>query len=178
MATSDTLQLSQPDLFTRAQMPDLNLKHLKNLTDNTGIIQHAVLDIPNRKEGYCIDDNSRALLWAVWACKNNGKDQTAPHLLPLFLSFIHYMQTEEGHFRNFLSYSRISTEERGSEDSFGRTIMAIGYLINEGPSHSLVRIGQEIFSKAYHLFKSLSTCKGPCFHTRYSQYYNWYLPVH
>ncbi len=100
METTDIL-LSKDSLFTRAQMPELNLKHLKELTDNTGITQHAVFGIPNRKEGYCIDDNARALLWSVWGCKNNTRDHTAAKLLPVFLSFIHYMQTDEGHFRNF-----------------------------------------------------------------------------
>ncbi|OQP68585.1 glycosyltransferase [Niastella populi] len=159
METEDILLLAEPVVITRAEMPALNLKHLQKLTDNTGIIQHALFDIPNRKEGYCIDDNARALLWAVWACKNK-KDQTAALMLPVYLSFIHYMQTDDGFFRNFLSYSRTSTEERGSEDSFGRTIMALGYLINEGPSNALVRTGQEIFSKAYPHVNELTSIRG------------------
>ncbi len=159
METEDILLLAEPVVITRAEMPALNLKHLQKLTDNTGIIQHALFDIPNRKEGYCIDDNARALLWAVWACKNK-KNQTAAHMLPIYLSFVHYMQTDDGFFRNFLSYSRTSTEERGSEDSFGRTIMALGYLINEGPSNALVRTGQEIFSKAYPHVNELSSIRG------------------
>jgi hypothetical protein len=73
---------------------------------------------------------------------------------------VHYMQTDDGYFRNFLSYSRTSTEERGSEDSFGRTIMALGYLINEGPSNSLVRTGQDIFSKAYPHVNELTSIRG------------------
>lgn len=160
METADIIASTQPAELTRAQMPTLNLKHIKELTDSTGIIQHALFGIPNRKEGYCIDDNARALLWAVWACKSKPKDHTAYHLLPVYLSFIHYMQTEEGHFRNFLSYNRISTEERGSDDSFGRTIMALGYLINESPTHALARTGQEIFSKALPQVKTITSIRG------------------
>ena len=159
METEDILLLAEPVVITKAQMPELNLKHLQKLTDNTGIIQHALFDIPNRKEGYCIDDNARALLWAVWASKNK-KNQAAAHMLPIYLSFIHYMQTDDGFFRNFLSYSRTSTEDRGSEDSFGRTIMALGYLINEGPSNAVVRTGQEIFSKAYPHVNELTSIRG------------------
>ncbi len=69
METEDTLLLTQPTLFTKAYMPELNFKHISNLTDQTGIIQHALFAMPNRKEGYCIDDNARALLFAVWASK-------------------------------------------------------------------------------------------------------------
>src|SRR3954466_15310412 len=99
------------------RLPELNFSHIKNLTDDTGIMQHAMFAMPNRKEGYCIDDNSRALLLTVWACKNK-KNKTAARLLPIYLSFIHYMQTDDGHFRNFMSYAKVSHEDRGSEDSF------------------------------------------------------------
>ncbi|THU38300.1 glycosyltransferase [Niastella caeni] len=161
MVTEDMLLFSSTtDLFSRSQMPDLNYKHVSNLTDHTGIIQHAVFAMPNRKEGYCIDDNARALLWAVWACKNNKKDQIASHLLPVYLGFIHYMQTEDGYFKNFLSYTRSSSEKRGSEDSFGRTVMALGYLINEGPSHLLIKTGREIFAKAFPHVNVLTSLRG------------------
>lgn len=160
MEAADIILSTHPVELTRAQMPALNLKHIKALTDSTGIIQHALFDIPNRKEGYCIDDNARALLWAVWACKSKPKDQSAYHLLPVYLGFIHYMQTEEGHFRNFLSYSRDTSEDRGSDDSFGRTIMALGYLINESPTHALARTGQEIFSKALPQVKTITSIRG------------------
>jgi glycosyltransferase involved in cell wall biosynthesis len=43
-------------------MPEFSLDYIAQLTDRTGIIQHAKYGIPNWKEGYCIDDNSRALI--------------------------------------------------------------------------------------------------------------------
>jgi hypothetical protein len=141
-------------------MPEINFRHIASLTDHTGMMQHALFAMPNRKEGYCIDDNSRALLWAVWACKNNPKDQVAVQLLTVYLSFIHYMQSEDGYFRNFLSYTKVSTEERGSEDSFGRTLLALGFLINEGPSHAMIKTGQEIFAKAYPHVTELISIRG------------------
>src|SRR5690606_35696616 len=105
-------------------------------------------------EGYCIDDNARALLLAVWA-ERYQQNETARQLMPIYLSFIHYMQTEDGYFRNFMHYDKHTPEVRGSEDSFGRTIMALGYLINEGTSPMLVRTGREIFAKAYPNIESL-----------------------
>ena len=35
------------------------------LTDDTGILQHAIFTIPNRGEGYTTDDNARALIFTV-----------------------------------------------------------------------------------------------------------------
>ena len=159
MGTIDILHSGKQTFNGATQMPDLNFKHIDNLTDLTGIMQHAMFAMPNRKEGYCIDDNSRALLLSVWACKNK-KNTIAARLLPIYLSFVHYMQTDDGHFRNFMSYAKVSHEERGSEDSFGRTMMALGYLINDGPSTLLVKTGREIFAKAYPHVQKLVSLRG------------------
>lgn len=156
METEEVILHSTPAVLKFGHLPELNFLHINNLTDDTGIIQHAIFNIPNRKEGYCIDDNSRALLLSVLACKDK-KNKIALPLLQVYLSFIHYMQTDNGEFNNFMSYTKVSKEEQGSEDSFGRTIMAIGFLVNEGPSHLLSKTGAGIFSKAYcHIDKLVS----------------------
>lgn len=112
MELVDILRSVKPPFFDIGRMPALNFQHIDNLTDLTGIIQHAMFAMPNRKEGYCIDDNSRALLLTVWAYKHK-KNQIAARLLPVYLSFIHYMQADDGYFRNFMSYTKVSPEERG-----------------------------------------------------------------
>lgn len=156
METKTMIRSLKPAPFSAAQLPALNFKHINNLTDLTGIIQHAVFDMPNRKEGYCIDDNARALLLAVWTSKHKKKE-VITSLLPIYLSFIHYMQTSDGYFLNFMSYSKVTHEDRGSEDSFGRTLMALGFLINEGVTPLLTKTGIEIFNKAYpHVGKLIS----------------------
>src|ERR1700687_2704137 len=43
-----------PKLLNR--LPELKLNHLKTLTDDTGMLQHAVFTIPNYREGYTTDD--------------------------------------------------------------------------------------------------------------------------
>ena len=52
-------------------IPEFNLTHVRRLTDDTGIVQHAKYGIPNLKEGYCLDDNSRALIMALMAYEQN-----------------------------------------------------------------------------------------------------------
>jgi hypothetical protein len=145
--------------FSKIQLPKMDFSHIQNLTDDTGIIQHAMFDMPNRKEGYCIDDNARALLLMVWACKDK-QNKLAFRLLPVYLSYIHYMQTSDGYFRNFMSYSKSIIEERGSEDSFGRTIMALGFLANEGTTTLLIRSAAEMFSRAYPHIAKLTSLRG------------------
>jgi len=159
MGTDGVLLASNRAFVPGMRLPELNLSHICSLTDDTGIIQHALYTIPNRKEGYCIDDNARALFLTVCACRSR-EDPIARRLLSIYLSFIHYMQTEDGYFINFLSYSRIGLEVRGSEDSFGRTIMALGYLVNESPSSSLAHVGLRIFEKAFQHIDHLRSLRG------------------
>ncbi len=140
-------------------MPKFSLTHILRLTDDTGIVQHAKYGIPNLKEGYCLDDNARALIMALMAYQRS-KSQEAFELLPVYLSYIHYMQTEDGNFRNFLSFNRQYLDEVGSEDSFGRTVWALGYLISCAASNSYREFATEIFHKSYAHFKSLKHLRG------------------
>lgn len=140
-------------------MPTYALEHVKRLTDNTGIIQHAKYSVPNLKEGYCVDDNARALLLMVMAYRQK-KDKDALRLMPTYLSFIHYMQRENGDFGNFLSFSRQYLDEYGSEDSFGRTVWALGYLLRFPPNDAFRQMGKDIFFLAAQHFEQLTTIRG------------------
>ena len=144
--------------FDILNMPPLSLRHIHRLTDDTGIIQHAKFNIPNLKDGYCLDDNARALLMALLAYKekNNYK---ALELCPIYLSYIHYMQNEDGTFRNFLGFDRSFLDEVGSEDSFGRTIWALGYLLSNPPNYSYYQSSESIFKKAVPVFDKLKSIR-------------------
>ncbi len=144
--------------FDIALLPEFSIDHVKRLTDDTGIIQHATFGIPNLKEGYCLDDNARALLMCLMAYKVK-KDSAALNLCPIYLSYIHYMQNNDGYFRNFLSFSRQFLDEVGSEDSFGRAIWAIGYLLNNSPNDSFYQTGKQIFDKARPQFTKIKSIR-------------------
>ena len=45
-----------------AGWPEMDLRAPARMTDDTGILQHAVFSVPRYDEGYCLDDNARALL--------------------------------------------------------------------------------------------------------------------
>lgn len=139
-------------------LPPFSLDHIKRLTDDTGIIQHAKFGIPNLKEGYCLDDNARALLMVLMDYKQT-KDKQALALAPIYLSYIHYMQNEDGTFRNFLSFSRQFLDEVGSEDSFGRTIWALGYLLGNAPNDAYYQTGKLVFFDAAPNFEKLQSIR-------------------
>ena len=144
--------------FDLLLLPPFSLAHIKRMTDDTGIIQHAKFGIPNLKEGYCLDDNARALIMALMAFKQK-KDYTALELCPVYLSYINYMQNEDGTFKNFMSFKRDFLDKTGSEDSFSRTIWALGYMLENAPNDSYYQIGRMIFFNAYPNFENLKSIR-------------------
>lgn len=139
-------------------LPPFSLAHIERLTDDTGIIQHAKFGIPNLKEGYALDDNARALLMVLMAYRQT-KDPLAQELTAIYLSYIHYMQNRDGSFRNFLSFNRNFLDEEGSEDSFGRTIWALGYLLGNAPNDAYYQTGLQMFLNAIPSFGKLRSIR-------------------
>ncbi len=154
LKSNEEIKVNEAHIINPLAMPTFSLKHIKRLTYDTGIIQHALYNVPNLKKGYCIDDNSRALLMTLMAW-NQLKDEEALELLPNYLSFINYMQNDNGTFRNFLSFSGEYLDEDGTEDSFGRTIWALGYLLRYSPNPGYLQLSFEMFSKALPNFMKL-----------------------
>jgi uncharacterized protein YyaL (SSP411 family) len=70
------------------------------------------------------------------------------------------MQNKDGTFKNFLSFNRNYLDDLGSEDSFGRTIWALGYLLNNAPNDAYYQIGKEVFFNATPNFEKLQSIRG------------------
>jgi len=136
--------------ITNFELPEMKLDHLKSLTDDTGILQHATFTIPDRFHGYCTDDNARALMVVAIARKyllTNGAYFDS--LSGLYLSFLQYaFNNKKNRFRNFMSYSRHWTEEVGSEDSNGRALWALGKAVNHLDNSGQMAMSTTLFNKA------------------------------
>lgn len=144
--------------FSPLEVPKFSLAHVNRLTDHTGILQHAKYGIPNLKEGYCLDDNARALIMCLMAYKNERSERLL-ELMAIYLSYIHYMQKEDGTFKNFLSFSREFLDDVGSEDSFGRAIWALGYLLRYPPNDAYFQTGKFLFFNAASNFEQLNSIR-------------------
>jgi hypothetical protein len=125
-----------------AGWPEIDLRHVRTLTDDTGILQHAVFSIPRYEDGYCLDDNARGLLLMTLLEETGTDDPAAVRALASrYLGFVNYaFNRSSGRFRNFLSYSRQWLEPYGSEDSQGRALWALGAVVgraNDPGRHSL-----------------------------------------
>jgi len=145
--------------LTVEELPPFDLSHLMRLTDQTGILQHAKYGIPNFREGYCIDDNARALMLSLMVYQRY-KSPEVLKLLTVYMSFIHYMQRPDGQFRNFLAYNLNFLDEIGSEDAFGRTVWSLGMLIRHAPNSACREMGIEIFHAAVPHFRGLTYLRG------------------
>jgi hypothetical protein len=58
-------------------LPDVNIAQLQLLTDDTGILQHARYSVPRYEDGYCLDDNARALLATTLLAEEGRADGVA-----------------------------------------------------------------------------------------------------
>src|ERR1700688_1118685 len=125
------------------QLPELKLNHLSRMTDDTGMLQHAIFTIPNRREGYTTDDNARALIFSVLLKQMETErmekepqnqvgqlESQISNSAGLYLSFLeHAFNPAKGRFKNFLRYDRRWNESVGSEDSHGRALWGLGTVL-------------------------------------------------
>jgi glycosyltransferase involved in cell wall biosynthesis len=116
---------------TLDRLPAIKLDHLHRLTDQTGIIEHAIFVVPNYPEGYTTDDNARALIVAILleeygaGALAGSRDLASRYLAFLWLAF----DPATKRFRNCLSYERQWQEPEGSEDCHGRALWALGTVL-------------------------------------------------
>jgi glycosyltransferase involved in cell wall biosynthesis len=132
-------------------LPVLNASHLLALTDDTGILQHAIFSVPNTREGYTTDDNARALIVSTQLDETSIDGGYGEHLnlSRRYLSFLWLaFHSESGRFRNFLGYDRQWLENVGSEDSHGRALWALGSVLGRSQDAGLRGATGRLFEAA------------------------------
>ena len=130
-----------------AELPPLKLDHLRRMTDDTGMFQHAIFTVPNYHEGYTIDDNARALTVSA-LLEELGNEETAD-LMSRYFAFVWYaFNAKTGRFRNFMSYQRDWLEENGSDDSHGRALWALGTVLGRSNTPALQNMAGWVFEKS------------------------------
>ena len=132
-------------------LPVLNTAHMLNMTDDTGILQHAIFSLPNTSEGYTTDDNARALIVSTLLDEYPAHAGTRdyPNLSHRYLAFLWLaFNTDAGRFRNFLGYDRKWLEDVGSEDSHGRALWSIGNVLGHSRNAGLRGAAGRLFEAA------------------------------
>jgi glycosyltransferase involved in cell wall biosynthesis len=133
-----------------ADLPELNLDHLQAMTDDTGLIQHASFDVPRYQEGYCLDDNARALLLMTLLEEASGvRVKQSRNSSARYLAFVSFAFNRDAQrFRNFMSYARHWLEDVGSEDSHGRALWALGTVAARAGEPSRQGLARQLFQLA------------------------------
>ncbi len=122
----------------QAELPDWRLDHLIRMTDATGMIQHATHTIPNFMEGYCTDDNARALLLTVHLEELGRAGAEVGLLASRYAAFLQAaFNPVSKRFRNFLGFDRRWLEDFGSDDSHGRALWALGCCVGRSRRRDL-----------------------------------------
>ena len=130
-------------------LPALKLDHLARMTDSTGLFQHAIFTVPNFSEGYCTDDNARAFMLAVLLDELDEEPERARTLATTYAAFMnHAFNPQTKHFHNHLSFDRRWLDERGSEDSHGRALWALGMGVGRSPHRSFQIMAGQLFAQA------------------------------
>jgi glycosyltransferase involved in cell wall biosynthesis len=142
-----------------AELPQLNLDHVSVMSDDTGILQHATFNVPRYDQGYCLDDNARALLLMTLIEEAGMHDPRAVRTLASrYLAFVsHAFNRPLGQFRNFMSFSRLWNEEQGSEDSHGRALWALGTVVGCSPDPGRQSLAGALFHAALPVVSSFSS---------------------
>jgi len=140
-------------------LPEIKLDHLMRMTDSIGIFQHAKHNVPNFAEGYCTDDNSRALILTV-LLENLGTINSLiiNDLATRYLGFVRYAWDEKAaRFRSLLTFQRKWVEDNFSEDSHGRAVWALGTCIGRSRNEGFSQMAAEIFEYALTPVSSFSS---------------------
>jgi hypothetical protein len=131
------------------ESPELNLGHLYHMTDSTGVFQHANFTAPNRSEGYCTDDNARALILAVLLGQLEEAPKRVRALATTYAAFLdHAFDSQTTRFHNFLGIDRRWLDQQGSEDCHGRAIWALGTAVGRSPHWSSQTMAEQLFAQA------------------------------
>src|SRR5271154_1910789 len=131
------------------QLPEMKLDHLFRMSDSTGIFQHASFTVRNFAEGYCTDDNARALVLALMVQKlGHGSPQLGAHAATYAAFLSHAFDRRRGRFRNFMSFDRHWLEETGSEDCQGHALWALGLCVSQAGQGSFQALAAQLFELA------------------------------
>ncbi|HEY3400272.1 MAG TPA: glycosyltransferase family 4 protein [Geothrix sp.] len=131
-------------------LPPLRLDHIVRMSDGTGILQHAMFNVPNFHEGYCTDDNARAFILCNLLDELGGHPpaENLDRLATSYLAFLSAaMNRETGRFRNFMSHGRQWLEESGSEDSHARALWAAASGASRSRNDGHRRLSSQLFER-------------------------------
>jgi len=103
----------------------LPFDHLKRLSDDFGLFEHALGDAPRREHGYCVDDVARGLLVIA---REPHPDEELRLLANTYLSFLESAAVPDGRVHNRMRVAGQWADDPAVGDWWGRALWAVGTL--------------------------------------------------
>lgn len=165
MATIEAIVGNRPKRLMSGAFRNMlppNLAAVERMSDATGILQHAIHSVPDRRHGYCIDDNARALM--LMTAIDNVDPEVRDRWMSVYASFVQYAwNPERRRFRNFMNYDRTWCEAEGSEDSNGRALWALGVTARDARERKHRDWAQMLFDETASLALELGSVRSQAF---------------
>ncbi len=125
-------RLAEGKIEIQYNLPEIKLDHLVKMTTGFGIVQFARKNQPDPDTGYTLDDNARAMIAMCmhFELTHDKKDLAS---IRKYLSFISACLQPDGTLLNYMDENRKFTDQNKDvnlDDSNGRAVWAIGYLIS------------------------------------------------
>ena len=127
----------------RTALPLPGFGHLRTLTDEKGVWEHARILTPRTEHGFCTDDNARALLVV---CRQPSHPADLEDLAAIYLRFVLEARIDSGHFHNRRDAAGAWIDDVGSDDSQGRAWWGLGTVARLGPNASMRQAGADAFT--------------------------------
>lgn len=126
-------ELTLEEVKLTYKTPPINLEHLHKMTTDFGMVQFAKISTPDIHSGYTLDDNARALIAMCQHYELYQMESTLESIYIYFL-FIKHCQHTNGQFLNYVNEKKeftIQNTNENLEDSTGRAVWALGFLISQ-----------------------------------------------
>jgi glycosyltransferase involved in cell wall biosynthesis len=151
------------DLETEEKkLPEIKFDHLERLTDNFGVMHFAKYSEPDKRYGYSLDDNARALVIAARQYKSNPENKYL-ELMKTYLRFMRYVQRPNGGFSNIVSYKK-QKDGTFDEDVQGRALWAVGYVSADSDVPGEIRLASsKIFDRGLKIADKLKSPRAIAF---------------
>ena len=169
-------KINEVDMNLQYRLPPINLWHLQKMTTEVGMIQFARINRPDIESGYTIDDNARALVAMCMHYERTGNKDDLWYL-KTYLQFLADCQQPGGNFLNYVDKHKAFTDqnyETNLEDSNGRTIWALGFLISQKDilPKEMIAKAEAIVKKALPRFEKIHSTRAMAFAIKGLYYYH------
>lgn len=168
--------ITRKKLKLQYNLPEINLEHLKKMTTDTGIIQFSNVNQPDITTGYTVDDNARAMIAMCMYYQSSGDKQCINYIWK-YLNFIKHCQQPEGDFLNYTDQENQFTDQNDEvnlDDSNGRAIWALGYLLSlaEFLPTEIISEADKIIEKTFQRIESMHSTRAMAFSIKGLYYYH------